>query len=77
MKCVILSGLVAVLSTSCQSVKTEVTETRSTIHERNFQIWLKNNDPSDKRIAQKKDALTCPQDDGHMTDQSPMMFEVD
>jgi hypothetical protein len=77
MKCVILSVLVALLSTSCQSTKTEVAKPRSTIHERNFQIWLKNNDPSVTRIAKKKDALICPQDDGHMTDQSHMMFEVD
>jgi len=77
MKCIILSVLVALLSTSCQSVKTEVVEPRLSIHERNFQIWLKNNDPSDKRIVQKKDALVCPQDDGHMTDQSAMLFEVD
>jgi hypothetical protein len=77
MKCVILSALVALLSTSCQSTKTEVVKPRLTIHERNFQIWLKNNDPTDKRITQKKDALVCPQDDGHMTGQSPMMFEVD
>lgn len=77
MKCVILSVLVALLSTSCQSTMTEVAKPRSTIHERNFQIWLKNNDPSVTRIAKKKDALICPQDDGHMTDQSHMMFEVD
>lgn len=77
MKCVILSVLVALLSTSCQSTKTEVVKPSLSIHERNFQIWLKNNDPSDKRIAKKKDALVCPQDDGHMTDHSSVMFNID
>jgi hypothetical protein len=77
MKYVILSVLVSLLSTSCQSTKTEVVKPSLSIHERNFQIWLKNNDPSDKRIAKKKDALVCPQDDGHMTDHSSVMFNID
>ena len=77
MKCVILSVLVALLSTSCQSTKTEVVKPRSSTHERNFQIWLKNNDSLDKRIAKKKDDLVCPQDNGHMMDHSHLMFEVD
>lgn len=77
MKYVILGVLVSLLSTSCQSTKTEVVKPRSSTHERNFQIWLKNNDPSDKRIAKKKDALVCPQDNGHMMDQSHLMIEVD
>ena len=77
MKCVILSVLVALFSTSCQSVKTEVAETRSTIHERNFQIWLKNNDPTIRQMSKRNTTLVCPQDNGHMPDQSPMVFKVD
>jgi hypothetical protein len=77
MKYAIISVLIALATTSCQSTRNDIKEPRLTIHERNFQIWLKNNEPSDKRIAKKTDALVCPQDDGHMTDQSQMMFEVD
>jgi len=77
MKYVILSVLVSLLSTSCQSTKTEVVKPSLSIHERNFQIWLKNNDPMDKRIAKKKDDLVCPQDNGHMTDHSSVMFNID
>ena len=77
MKCVILSVLVALLSTSCQSVKTEVVEPRLSIRERNFQIWLKTNDPSAWQTDKKKVALVCPGDDGHNAQRSAMLFEVD
>ena len=74
MKCVILSVLAALLSTSCQSVKTDVVEPRLSIRERNFQIWLKTNDQTARSVTRKNAPLVCPQDDGH---QQPMMFEVD
>jgi len=77
MKCVILSVLVALLSTSCQSVKTEVVKPKMTRHEHNLQVWLKNNNLNDKTDDKKKVALVCPGDDGHNAQRSAMMFEVD
>ncbi len=65
MKYIILSLLVGIMSTSCQSTKPEVVH-RSATHERNFQIWLRNNDPSATNLTKKKDDLICPQSLGHM-----------
>ena len=77
MKCVILSVLVALLSTSCQSVKTEVVKPKMTRHEHNLQVWLESNGPDAWQKDKKKVALVCPGDDGHNAQRSAMLFEVD
>ena len=77
MKYAILSVLIALATTSCQSTRNDVNEPRLTRHEHNLQVWLESNGPNAWQNDKKKVAVVCPGDDGHNAQRSAMLFEVD